>query len=113
MESEKRSDPSKASQRGNSPRYFHLIWDDELDELQDALQTIQKHRAEVLEHWYSLYLLHFADSRALNRTEFIEIFGSELDTTLKDLIDKDLDRFAGDLRRMASCSPNAASPSPS
>jgi transcriptional regulator with PAS, ATPase and Fis domain len=100
MESEKRSGPSKASQRGNSPRYFHLIWDDELDELQDALQAIQKHRAEVLEHWYSLYLLHFADSRALNRTEFMEIFGSELDTTLKDLIDKDLDRFAGDLRRI-------------
>jgi len=83
MESERRSDPSKASQRGNSPRYFHLIWDDELEELQDALLSIQKHRAEVLEHWYSLDLLHFADGRALSRTEFMEIFASELDRTLK------------------------------
>ena len=66
----------------------------------------------MLEHWCKLYLLHFADSRALNRTEFMEIFGSELDTTLKDLLEKDLDRFAADMRRIASYSPNAASPCP-
>jgi len=45
-------------------------------------------------------VLHFADSRALGQTEFIEIFGSELDATLKDLLDKDMDRFAADIRRI-------------
>jgi transcriptional regulator with PAS, ATPase and Fis domain len=77
-----------------------LLWDWELDELHGAFESIQRHRDEVLEHWYSLYLLHFADSRALSRTEFMEIFGSELDATLGDLIDKDLDRFAADVRRI-------------
>jgi transcriptional regulator with PAS, ATPase and Fis domain len=100
MEAKGVSDAFKASPRSGSPRHFHLIWDTELDELQDTLRSIQKRQVEVLEHWYNLYLLHFADSRALNRTEFMEIFGSELDTTLKDLIDKDIDRFAADLRRI-------------
>lgn len=101
MESKRGSHPPKALPRSGSPRHFHLIWDTELDELQEALHSIQKHRAKVLEHWYyDLYVLHFADSHALNRTEFMEIFGNELDTTQRDLIDKDIDRFAADLRRI-------------
>ena len=86
--------------RSGSPRHFHLLWDSELDELQGVFLSIQKHRGEVLEHWYRLYVLHFADSRALNRAEFMEIFGSELDATLSDLIAKDIDRFAADVRRI-------------
>jgi hypothetical protein len=54
--------------------------DDERNERQDALQSIPIYRAEVREHCYSLSILHFADSRALNRTELLEILGSELDT---------------------------------
>src|SRR5215469_17881863 len=95
-----RDDPSGFPPRSGSPRHFHLLWDSELDELQSVFLSIQRHRDAVLEHWYRLYVLHFADSRALNRTEFMEIFGSELDSTLKDLIDKDLDHFASDLRRI-------------
>ena len=89
-----------APPRRGSPRHFHLLWDTELEELQTVLQSIQKHRSEVLEHWYQLYELHFADSRSLNRTEFMEIFGSELDATLRDLIGKDIDQFAADVRRI-------------
>jgi len=86
--------------RRGGPRHFHLLWDTELEELQTVLQSIGKHRSEVLEHWYRLYELHFADSRSLNRSEFIEIFGSELDCTLRDLIAKDIDRFVADVRRI-------------
>jgi transcriptional regulator with PAS, ATPase and Fis domain len=53
-----------------------------------------------MEHWYRLYVLHFADSRALTKPEFMEIFGSEIDATLKDLLDKDMDHFAADISRI-------------
>src|SRR5215475_11439974 len=92
--------PSEVPPRNGAPRHFHLLWDTELEELRTVLLSIQKHRDAVLEHWYRLYLLHFADHRALTRTEFMEIFGSELDSTLQDLIDCDIDRFTSDVRRI-------------
>ena len=82
------------------PRYFHLLWEEELDDLRPVLESIRKNRDRVLDYWYQLYLLHFADSRALGRVEFVEIFGGELDATLTDLLDKDMDRFAVDIARV-------------
>ncbi len=92
--------PAPAALPSGGPRYFHLLWDTELDELRPVLESVQKHRNRVLEHWYQLYVLHFADSRALTKTEFIEIFGSELDATLKDLLGKDMDGFAANVARI-------------
>ena len=89
-----------ASLPGGGTRYFHLLWDTELDDLRPVLESVQKHRNRVLEHWYQLYVLHFDDRRALTKTEFMEIFGSELDATLKDLLDKDMDHFAADIARI-------------
>jgi two-component system, NtrC family, response regulator AtoC len=91
---------SPASPRSGGPRHFHLLWDSEIEDLRPVLQSIQKRRDRVLEHWYQLYVLHFADSRALTKTEFMEIFGSDLDATLKDLLDRDMDRFAADITRI-------------
>ncbi len=82
------------------PRYFHLLWDTELDELRPVLESVQKHRTRVLDHWYQLYVLHFADSRALTKTEFMEIFGGELDATLTNLLGKDMDGFAANVARI-------------
>ncbi|MGA7869428.1 MAG: sigma-54 dependent transcriptional regulator [Candidatus Binatus sp.] len=90
-----------ASLPSGTPRYFHLLWDAELDDLRPVLESVQKNRDRVLEHWYQLYVLHFADTRALTRVEFMAIFGGELDATLKDLLDKDMDRFAADIARVA------------
>jgi transcriptional regulator with PAS, ATPase and Fis domain len=100
MESKPASPTLEAPPSQGGPRHFHLLWDTELEELQAILHSIRKHRSEVLEHWYQLYELHFADSRSLNRVEFMEIFGSELDSTLRDLTAKDLDRFVADVRRI-------------
>lgn len=94
------SSPPPASLPGGGPRYFHLLWDTELDDLRPVLESIQKHRNSVLAHWYQLYVLHFADSRSLTKTEFMQIFGSELDASLKDLLDKDMDHFAADITRI-------------
>lgn len=96
------SSPPPASLPGGGPRYFHLLWDTELDDLRPVLESIQKHRNSVLAHWYQLYVLHFADSRSLTKTEFMQIFGSELDASLKDLLDKDMDHFAADITRIGN-----------
>ena len=84
---------------GGGPRHFHLLWDSELEELRPILASVQRRRQSVLDHWYRLYELHFADTRTLLKPEFIEIFGDELDSTLRDLLDLDMDRFALDVRR--------------
>jgi two-component system, NtrC family, response regulator AtoC len=87
-----------------SPRgekcYFHLVWDHELDELRPVLESLADHRDEVLSRWHELYLLHFGDARSLSQSEFIEIFGADVDATTSDLIAKDMDRFASDVRRV-------------
>jgi transcriptional regulator with PAS, ATPase and Fis domain len=92
--------PFPASLPSARPRYFHLLWEAELDDLRPVLQSVQKNRDRVLDYWYQLYVLHFADSRALTQAEFLDIFGSELDATLKDLLVKDMDRFAADIARI-------------
>ncbi len=92
--------PVPAALPSGGPRYFHLLWDTELDDLRPVLESVQKHRNRVLEHWYQLYVLHFADSRALTKTEFMEIFGGELDATLTNLLDKDMDGFAANVARI-------------
>ncbi|HUY26524.1 MAG TPA: sigma 54-interacting transcriptional regulator [Candidatus Binataceae bacterium] len=83
-----------------APRYFHLLWDEELDELRPVFEAIRSHRDEVLANWYNLYTLHFGDQRALTRTEFFAIFGLELDTTLRDLLTSDMEGFAADMRHI-------------
>jgi transcriptional regulator with PAS, ATPase and Fis domain len=80
--------------------HFHLIWDHELEELQPVLESVAEHRDDVLAHWHRLYLLHFGDARALSEHEFLEIFGADLDATTADLLRKDMDRFACDVRRV-------------
>ncbi len=83
-----------------APRYFHLLWDTELDALRPVFESIHRHRDEVLINWYNLYVLHFGDSRALTKSDFFEIFGSELDTTTRDLLAGDMEGFAADMRRI-------------
>jgi DNA-binding NtrC family response regulator len=80
------------------PRYFHLLWEEELDSLRGVFESLRRHRGEVLARWHQLYLLHFGDRRSLTESEFLEIFGKELDTTLSDLLAKDMDGFAADVR---------------
>jgi hypothetical protein len=56
------------------PRYFHLLWDEDLDDLREVLEIIRDRRGEVASHWYQLYILHFGDSRSLSEAEFRSIF---------------------------------------
>ncbi len=81
--------------------YYHILWDHELDGLQGLLETLLKRRDEVMDRWHSLYVVHFGESRSLSEAEFINIFGSELDSSVPHLLRKDMEGFAAKVRAKA------------
>jgi DNA-binding NtrC family response regulator len=76
------------------PRYFHLLWDEDLDELAEVLKAIRDRRSEVVDAWYQLYQLHFGDERSLTETEFRQIFEPALLRNQEALLRKDMDGYA-------------------
>jgi two-component system, NtrC family, response regulator AtoC len=80
------------------PRHFHLLWDEDLDDLQEILKAIRDRRSEVVAYWYQLYTLHFGDGRTLSEAEFSRIFESALLRNKNDLLEKNMDRYGEDVR---------------
>lgn len=76
------------------PCYFHILWDHELDEVRQLLERVAERRDEVMKRWHDLYQLHFGDSRTLPEKEFFDIFGSELDASVRHLLQKNMEGFA-------------------
>jgi DNA-binding NtrC family response regulator len=79
---------------GKQPRYFHLLWDEDLDELREVLECIRDRRDDVLSTWYELYLLHFGDQRSLSEPDFRHIFDPALARNQEALLRKDMDSYA-------------------
>jgi transcriptional regulator of acetoin/glycerol metabolism len=84
----------KMDQPLRQPRYFHLLWDDDLDQLREVLKAIRDRRQEVVFHWYQLYVLHFGDQRSLSEAEFRQIFEPALLRNQDALLSKDMDGYA-------------------
>ncbi|HTY53615.1 MAG TPA: sigma-54 dependent transcriptional regulator [Candidatus Binataceae bacterium] len=82
------------------PSFFNLLWDYEIENLQPLLRTILSNREVVLEHWHSLYVLHFGDRRTLSKSEFLRLYGEDLEATIGHLAKKDIPRFTADVRRV-------------
>ncbi len=89
--------PRKSS---GPPRYFHLLWDDDLEALRPVLQALHDRRDEVVAHWYQLYVLHFGDSRTLSETEFVRIFEPALAINKSHLLSKNMDAYARDVIKL-------------
>lgn len=87
----------QSSEKNGAPRYFHLLWDEELDELRDVLLAVRDRRAEVVTHWYELYQLHFGDGRTLSESEFRNIFEPALLRNENLLLQKDMDGYAASM----------------
>jgi transcriptional regulator with PAS, ATPase and Fis domain len=86
--------------RRGQPRYFHLLWEEDLEELRPVLAAIKERRVEVVDRWHHLYLLHFGDSRTLSEPEFRAIFEDALERNKSDLLRGDMDAYAADLHRL-------------
>jgi transcriptional regulator with PAS, ATPase and Fis domain len=88
-----------ASPRG-APGHFHLLWDDDLEELREILQAILNRRHEVVDHWYQLHVLHFGDARSLSEAEFTRIWEPALERNMSALLQSDMDRYAREVIRL-------------
>jgi DNA-binding NtrC family response regulator len=86
--------------RAGQPRHFHLLWDEDLDDLQEIVKAIRDRRSEVVAHWYQLYTLHFGDVRTLSEAEFSRIFESALLRNKNDLLERNMDRYGEDVCRL-------------
>src|SRR5580704_11357696 len=85
------------SQPLKPPRHFHLLWDEDLDDLREVLMRIRDRRSEVAALWYELYLLHFGDERSLSQSDFIRIFEPALLRNQDALLRKDMDGYAASI----------------
>jgi two-component system response regulator AtoC len=79
-----------APTRSERPRYFHLLWDEELDELAPVLRAMRDRSAELIAAWYSLYVLHFGDFRTLSEAEFSAAFEPAIRSNSEHLLRKDI-----------------------
>ena len=95
----KEPDFNRLQAAGGRLRHFHLLWDEELEALQPILKLVLDRLADVVEHWYRLYVLHFGDTRSLSEPEFRDLFYNALSRNTKDLLEGDMDRYAIDTIR--------------
>jgi two-component system, NtrC family, response regulator AtoC len=94
------SDASR--RRRGQPRHFHLLWDEDLDEMGGLFKAIRDRSTEVVAAWYQLYTLHFGDSRSLSEAEFKRIFEPALFRNKSDLLEKNMDRYAEDVHKLGA-----------
>jgi DNA-binding NtrC family response regulator len=83
-----------------SPRHFHLLWDEDLEEMRNIFEAIRDRRQEVVAHWYQLYTLHFGDARTLSEAEFVRLFEPAIYRNKTDLLEMNMDRYAEDVRNL-------------
>ncbi|HZL85112.1 MAG TPA: sigma 54-interacting transcriptional regulator [Candidatus Krumholzibacteria bacterium] len=82
------------------PLYFHLLNDKEIDRLQVVLRVIRDNREGVLDRWYELYTLHFANDRTFSEIEFKTVFGRDIDVVIETLLEHDIVALAQGVRRI-------------
>jgi transcriptional regulator with PAS, ATPase and Fis domain len=82
------------------PQHFHLLWDEDLEEMREIFKAIRDRRSEVVTNWYQLYALHFGEARMLSEAEFSRIFEPALFRNKNDLLEMNMDRYAEDVRRL-------------
>jgi DNA-binding NtrC family response regulator len=82
------------------PACHHLLWDDDLEYLRQVIEVIAKRLDYVLEQWCELYFVYFGDERTLSRAEFLATFRVSLTNTARHLLNKDVEGYVEDIRRL-------------
>jgi DNA-binding NtrC family response regulator len=85
--------------RHGQPPHFHLLWEEDLDELREMLESVRDRHAEVVSRWYELYVSHFGDRRRLSESEFRHIFEPALLSEQEALLRKDMDGYTASVLR--------------
>ncbi len=82
------------------PRHFHLLSDQNLDDLRPISETFLQRRSEIAREWYQQYLVHFGDSRTFSEHEFTRIFENALQGTQSALLRADIDEYAAEVSQL-------------
>jgi transcriptional regulator with PAS, ATPase and Fis domain len=90
--------PRHPSDTHGQRRYLHLLSDQDIRELRPLLEVLRLRRDAVLLGWHQRHVEHFAAALTLSKSEFIELFGRDLDALTKNLLDDDLEGFELDMR---------------
>jgi transcriptional regulator with PAS, ATPase and Fis domain len=75
------------------PQYFHLLWDEEIEQLRDILLVLRDRHDEVIDRWHQLYTIHFGEAATLSRHDFFSLYGQDLVQTVHSLLQGDMERF--------------------
>lgn len=81
-----------------SPRYFHLLWDEDIERLCVLLEVLRRCHQEVLQAWYQLYTVHFGEARTLSEREFCDLYGRDLSHMVANLLERNIENFIAGLR---------------
>ena len=79
------------------PQYFHLLWDEELERLQEVFHMLRQRETNVLNRWYQLYTVHFGEAVTLSQREFMTLYAHDRKQTVTHLLQGDMERFVMDL----------------
>ncbi len=91
--------PARPSQpRPGVPRYFHLLWDEDIERLQPILHVLARRHDEVMGLWRERYAVHFGETRTLGNIEFDDLYGRDLRQTVANLLQGNMETFVADLR---------------
>jgi transcriptional regulator with PAS, ATPase and Fis domain len=80
--------------RLQTPQYFYLLWQEDLNDIKSVLIAIRDRREEVVRNWHSLYVLFFGEKRVLSEEEFANIYEPSLLKNTNNLLDKDMAAYA-------------------
>ena len=80
------------------PRYFHLLWDEEVERLRGVLASLRVNSRDIMKAWHELYVLHFGEARTLSERQFADVYGHDLDRLAANLLAGDMEEFVADLR---------------
>jgi transcriptional regulator with PAS, ATPase and Fis domain len=82
--------------------YFHLLWEDDLEDLAGVLLAMRDRLSEVIGAWHSRYVLHFGDYRTLTAAEFPAVFELALRRNLEFLLRKEMDGYARSVHQLGA-----------
>jgi hypothetical protein len=84
------------------PRHFHLLSDQDLDDLRSISRMILQRHSEIVQDWYRQYVFHLGDGQTLSRQEFRHIFEDALEKTQSALLKGDLHEYAAELSKLGT-----------
>ena len=82
------------------PRHFHLLSDQDVEDLRPISEAIVQRRTEIVRDWYQQYVFHFGDACTFSQREFSHVFEDALRDTHSALLRGDIDKYAAETGRL-------------